>query len=589
MSESRKTLVNAALGRIPPDLVIAGGNVVNVYTREVYASDVIVKGQRIAAVTDGQYEVGDETRVVRADGQYLVPGFIDPHMHLESSCVTATEFAKAILPRGVTTVAWDAHDLASILGFRGIALLFDEARNLPLKIFLRVPARVPQSEDLETSGAALTLEETKQMLHWEAAVSLAGDLPSHLVLECDEDYLNKIAYAIELGKTVNGASHLLWGRELDAFVAAGIEDTHIPKDTDELIEDVRHGLHVLLTPRTTKFGPSEFGRFARLLGGQNLDTRNVSFCTDDVWPHELETQGHLDHRVRLAISQGIDPMVAIQMATLNTAQLLRLERDLGSISAGKIADIAVVDDLRSVCADKVVARGALVAEGGKMVLDLPQFTYPDWSKATVRLARRVVAEDFQIRVEAKHGEAKARVMVNAYPRECAVETLAVREGVVLPDTSRDILGIAVVERHKRTGNIGKAFAKGFGVQEGAVAASIEHNAGNIVVIGTGCNDMAVAVNRLADIGGGYVAAKGGKVVGEIPLPIAGMLSSQPYAVVAQEFVAFDRVLKEELGCRIDRPLWTLVFFCIPSGPHVGLTDRGLVNTDTMTFQDVIVA
>ena len=276
------------------------------------------------------------------------------------------------------------------------------------------------------------------------------------------------------------------------------------------------------------------------------------------------------------------------MATLNTAQLLRIERDYGSVTAGRFADIVILDDLEKVHVDKTLIHGEVISDSGKMTVDLLPYQYPEWAKRTIHVPSSLRPEDLQIKVDDSCHEINVRTIVNSWPKEVIINTLAVEHGKIQPDVEKDLLSIAIVERHKNTGNIGKGFVTGFRIKEGAVASSIQHNSHNIVVIGTNYEDMAIAVNSIIQMGGGYSAVKNGKVVGQVELPIAGLLSEEDYRVVSKKLVAFEQVVMEDLKCGIERPLYTLVFFCAPGVPHAGLTDKGLINVDTMDFMDAVV-
>jgi len=589
--EQKEILIDVALDKTAPDLVIRGAKLVNVHTREIHKADVLLKGERVAAIAlDNERRSFPETFVIDADGQYLVPGFIDPHMHPESCSVTVSQLARAIVPRGVTTVVADPHELGNVLGLRGINLLLEEAEALPINFLLRVPARVPElSQEAETAGSEITLKETAAMLRLPHAVCLAGDISPKFILTKDHDQLARIASAIEAGKTVSGYSPGLRANELNALVAAGLEDSHTPKDTEEVLDDLRHGLHVLLTHRPYKFEETEFARLADLLREKKIDTTMLSFCTDDVHTNQLIHEGHLDQRVRLAISNGVDPVTAIQMATINTANHLRIQRDFGSITPGKIADIVILDDLGTLKADKVLVHGKLVAAGGRMVVELPTFRYPDWSQRTIHVGKAIRDDDLALPTSPWAANVKVKVLVSGSPKSCIVASLSVRNGKIVPDLDADILPVAVIDRHKGSGRIGKGFAQGFGIKDGAIATSVNHNAHNLVVLGTDYRNMATAVNRLIELGGGYVAATEGRIVAEVELPIAGLLSEDPYEIVGAKFDEIERALREDLLCTMkDRPLLALNFLCSPCVPHFGLTDRGMIDGDSYELEDVIV-
>lgn len=587
--DERERLIAVALGTDPPDLAIRGGNLLNVHTHEIYPADVLVKGNRIAAVGEEIGRNAGSPVVIDAAGQILSPAFIDPHIHLESSAVTLAEYARVTVPRGVSTVAEDPHEIANVLGVDGFKLFFEEARQLPIRLFLRVPGRVPGiSPKIETSGGEITLEQTKELLDWEAAVCLAGDINPALILNRDPVQLEKIAYAMQLRKTVSGQSPGLSGGTLNAYIAAGPEDSHVSEDTREVLDIVRHGLRALITHRQDFFRAEDYRELASLLSSRRIDTRMLCFCSDDVLPHVLLGQGSIDARIRLAIQAGVDPVTAIQMATINVADFLRLDRDLGSITPGKIADIAILDDLQAVKVGKVVHNGRLVAEKGELLQNPAKFLYPAWAKNTMHLNRRAAAEDFPLHASFPSGSVQARVIQIGMPKMEVVQPLEVREGKVLPDPERDILSIAVLDRHTGSGRIGRGFVRGIGIRDGAIASSVSHDAHNLFVIGTDFESMAAAANRLAEIGGGHVAVRGREVIAQVELPVAGLISEEPIEEVADKFSRFERLLIEEMGCKVDGPLYFLNFVCLPNIPHLGITDQGLINTDTMQLIDPIL-
>lgn len=582
-------LASVALGKTSPDLVIQGGHLLNVHTHEIYPADILIQGDRIAAVVEPGASYPEGCARVQANGKTIVPGFIDPHVHLESSAVTLAEYVRVVVPKGITTIAEDPHEIANVLGVEGFRLFFEEARDLPINLRLRVPGRVPGiSAAIETSGAEITLEQTKELLEWDDAVCLAGDINPNLLLNQDPVQLEKIAYAMDLQKTISGQSPGLQGGALNAYISVGPEDSHVSEDTAEVLDILRHGLRALITHRQDFFQVGDYSELARAIKERCLDTRLLCFCSDDVQPHFLLSEGSLDARIRLAIKNGIDPITAIQMATINTADFLRIDRDLGSITPGKLADIVILDDLETVRVDKVFFHGKLVAEQEKLLQNPPRLIYPNWAKDTIHLKSPVRADDFPIRVSKDIRQVRARVIQMGMPKQELIHELCVENGVILPDPERDILSVVVLDRHKASGQIGRGFVTGIGIKSGAVASTVSHDAHNIFVIGTDFDSMAVAVNKLVTIGGGHVAVKGKEVIAQVELPIAGLISEQPVEEVAAKFEAFERVLSEQMNCSMAHPLYFINFLCLPNIPHLGITDQGLINTDTMQVIEPIL-
>jgi adenine deaminase len=586
----RARLVRVALGDEPADMVLRGGVVVSVATRELVPADVVISGERLAALTRPGEHRTDGAEVVNLDGRFVAPGLIDPHVHIESSNLSLTELARAIVPRGVLSLCEDAHEIANVLGRPGIELFVSEAADLPLNLLLRVPGRVPAlPAHLETSGHAMDLEATVALLDRPDAVCLGGDINPALLLGADPEQLVKIEATIARGKTVGGQLPGFTGALLDASVVTGIEDTHVAETVEEVLEQLRRGLRVLLTPRIDRLPAEEWPGLAEALRSQRVDTRHLVLCSDDVHPNLLEREGHLDHRVRLAVASGFEPVQAIQMSTLNAAEHLRVDRDLGSVAPGKLADLVVLDDLDTFSPVMTFHHGRLVATAAGLTTEPPSFTYPDWSRDTIRLAAPVRAADLAVAAPDDAATVSARVVAFGGPKTMHLAELRVVDGIVAPDAPADVLSIAVIERHRGSGAMGKGFVSGLGLRGGAVACTVNHDSHNLFVVGDSHESMAVAANALAGAQGGYCAVVGGEVRALVALPIAGLLSDRPSAEVAAGLDEVERVLVDELGCTLRyRPIYALNFLCLPNIPDVGVTDRGIVETATMRLLSTVV-
>lgn len=591
-AERRKALVDVALGRRAPDLVLTGGRVANVMTREIHAAEIAIHAGRIASVTaPGEVAWPEATKKIDLAGAIVAPGFIDPHVHIESSMVSVSEYSRVAIACGVTCVAADPHEIGNVLGMPGMKLLFDAAKCVPLRVLLRVPGRIPAMPDwLETSNGMLDVEGVSEMLRWPEAVCLAGDISPSLLLGNDDEQAQKIALAAAAGFTISGQSPGLRGRALSAFAAAGPEDSHVANNVQEIIENQRQGLHSLITLRPgRRLDRSHLRELAMLIREGNIETRYLEFCSDDIHAHNLLSEGHIDHRMRVAIEEGFDPMVALQMGTINVAEGLRIDRDFGSITPGKFADLQVLDDLRTAKPRMVFIDGELAFADGKPICSEEAFSYPEWSRKTVRLPRPVTASDMGIRLARLNGSAKVRAITAATPKEQVEVELLISDGVVLPEAAQNVSSIAVVDRHKASGGIGRGFVSGLSLARGAIATTVSHDAHNIVVIGADHADMALAANRIADIGGGYVVAAEGKVLFELPLPIAGLMSDRPIAEVAALTQKLEELLLGELGCTFPtRPIMTLNFLCLPNIPKFGFTDKGLVSAHHLALVDALV-
>ena len=589
---TRARLVRVAMGDLAADVVLRDARVVAVTTGEVVRADVAIAGGHVAAWGElAAGVIGATTEVIDLEGRHVAPGLIDPHVHVESCNLTVTELARAIVPRGVLTLCADPHEIANVLGLAGIDLLVREAAPLPLDLRLRVPGRVPAlPSHLETSGGALGDVDIAALLARSDAVAIGGDINPALLLMADPETLGRIDTAISLGRTVGGQLPGMTGAPLDASVAAGLEDTHVAESVDEVVAQLRRGLRVLLTPRPDRLPPDEWPALADRVRRDGLDLRGLVLCTDDVHPNLLWREGHLDHRVRLAVESGFTPVQAIQMATINTAELMRLERDLGSVSPGRRAGLVVLDDLASFAVSSVFVDGCLVASDGALVDEPPAFEHPAWARDTIRLDRRVAAADVVLAApDAEATRADAVVVEFGGPKTMRVASLPVIDGAVAPDTAADVARMAVIERHSGDGTVGRCFIGGLGVRGGAFASTVNHDSHNIVVYGDDPDDMALAANTVAAAGGGYCTVADGRVLALLALPIAGLLSDRPLPEVAADLEAVERSLVDDLGCTLPyRPVYALNFMCLPNIPLVGVTDRGIVETGSFALVPPLV-
>jgi adenine deaminase len=587
----RKALMDVAMGRAPADLAISGGRVANVLSGEIHEADILVKDGLIAALAEPGAPLPEPLARIDARGRILAPGLIDPHMHIESSSVSVAEFARAVVPRGVTTIAIDPHEFGNVVGTSGIRALLDTAAGVPLRVLLRVPARVPElPEAIETPGATITLAETADMLGWPEAVCLAGDINPEIILRQDAEQLWRFEETDRQGRYVSGYVPQIAGPGVDALVAAGVEDSHVPKTVEELLLDVRHGLHVLLTPRPGRFEEADFRKLGILIREGGIDPRRISLCTDDVLVHELITSGHLDARLRIALAAGIPAMTALQMGTRNTAELLRIGRTAGALAAGRAADIVILSDLATWTVDRVVVGGKLVAEGGRM-LDPPKAApWPEEVRHTIRCTVPDAPEGLALAAPTGTARVRCRVLVASHPKTIGERELPVEGGFIRPDPAQDVAAMAVLERYHRTGRIGRGFVTGFGLSRGAVASSINHNSHHIFAVGADFADMRLALSRVIDLQGGYVAACDGAIVGEVPFPVIGMISDLPLERLAADITRFEDVLTGVLGCSVERrPLYALNFICSPVVMNYGVTDRGLVDCRSLSLLDVVLA
>jgi adenine deaminase len=584
MTYVRRILADVAMGRKAPDLVIRNVQLVNVLSREIYPADIVVSSGRIAAVLPPGGDVGDAGRVIDGEGLFAAPGFIDPHVHLESSMVTVRQYASAVIPRGTTMIAADPHEIGNVLGAPGMRALFDDAASTPLRVRLRVPGRIPAvPEWMETSNARLDVADTRALFDWPEALCLAGDINPNLVLKGDAEQFEKFEMAERLRVPISGQSPGLTGRALCAFIAAGPEDSHVAGSVDEIIENTRLGLSSVLALRSMRLGMNEFRALCERVKSAGVDTRQFQICTDDIHAHDLLSEGHLDHRMRALIEAGFDPIEVYQFATLNVAQAMRIAHDHGSIAPGKIADIVLLDDLAKVSVKATIIGGEVVYGDGVYSGDASVPSYPEWSLRTIRYAAKLAPRDLAI---AAHGNAettRVRSLSGARPgklKSLQEIELPVRDGFIQADPELGIVCMAMIERHKASGEIGKGFSDVVRLQRGAIACSVNHDAHNVAVFGVSHDDMALAANRLAEIGGGYVVALDGEIIAELPLPIAGLISDRPIGEVAEAFVKIRQTTQDMLGAqKSDKLLMEMNFLALPNIPNYGFTNKGLVASD----------
>ena len=583
----RKELVKVALGEIPPDIIIKDGNLVNVDTSEVIEHvDVAIKGKRIALVGATDHCASNTTSIVRADGKYLVPGLLDAHVHIESSMLTLAQFARVVLPHGTTGVFIDPHEIANVLGLRGIELFINESKGLPLKVFVTIPSCVPSAPGLETTGGELGPEEIARGLELERVVGLGEVMNFRGVLAGDEETFAKIHAGLERGGVIEGHAPGLLGKELCAYVAAGLRSDHESAAPEEAIQKLRMGMKLEVREGSAA---KNLTALVKPILELKLDTKHCLLATDDRHPSDLIKEGHIDHLIRRAVEEGVDPVEAIQMATINTAEHFGVAGDLGSISPGKLADILIVNDLRRFKVESVIADGKLVAEAGKLLQQIPLSYYPDFARRTIHL-EELGSRDFVVAATIDTGRTLVRVIgfiEGEMTTEHLFRNLEVRDGIVRPDLTGDIAKVAVVERHRGTGNIGLGFVHGFGIREGAIASSVGHDAHNIIVLGIHEEEMAAAVNAVVLAGGGLVAIRDGELLAKLNLPIAGLMSDKSADVVVAMLDELNHAART-LGIGLESPFMCLSFLPLAAIPKLRITDRGLVDVEKSKLVDLVL-
>jgi len=574
-----KRIVRTALGEFVPDLVIKDCNLVNVYTGEITKTDVSIIDGRVASVQK-THRVPKKT--LNCNGLYAAPGLIDGHIHLDSTLLTPIQLAKILLPHGTTTVLIDPMEVANVLGVRGVKALLEDAWSTPLKTYVQISSRVPTAPGLETTGGILGVKEVLQMLKWERVIAL-GELDPSKILPPQDEYLRKVLAAKKARKIRVGHAAGLSGSELNAYASAGLGSDHECVTVQEALERIRVGMKVMVREGSSERNLEEL---IKVITEHRQDPRNLFFCTDDKHPNDIVREGHIDYNVRKAIALGLDVVKAIQLATINCAEHFRLDDEIGSVTPGKIADVLLVHDLRDFKPEIVIANGEIVAKDGKFLKELPEYKWPKWATNTIKLKRKVKPTDFEI--TGQKGVQPVRVIQiiegQITNKEIRAD-LAVENGKIVVDPEKDVVKIACVERHKRTGNIAVAFVKGFNLKEGAIASSVAHDHHNIVVVGVSDADMAEAVNAIKRMQGGLIVVSRGKILEKLELPIAGLMSARSPEAVIERLEKLNEAAKT-LGCQLKAPFMTLSFVSLPTVPELGLTDKGLIDVKRHKIIDV---
>jgi adenine deaminase len=575
-----RALVAVAMGRIPADLVILNGKWVCVQSGEIIpGTDIAIKDGHVAYVGENaRHAIGKDTQVIDARGRYLVPGLLDGHMHVESGMVTVTEFVRAVAVRGTTGMFVDPHEIANVFGLKGVKLMVDEAQDQPIHVWVQVPSCVPSAPGLETSAVSIGPKEVEQAMQWKGIIGLGEMMNYPAVARGDPNLLDEMSITHAYNKTIGGhyPSPDL-GLPFHGYVAGGAEDDHEGVHLEDAVERVRQGMKAML-----RYG-SAWHDVASQVGAIThfgLDPRRFILATDDSHAQTISHEGHMDRVLRHAIAQGLKPMTAIQMMTINTAEHFGLAREMGMIAPGRWADVVLVKDLNNFKADVVIARGRLIAQNGKWTVDLPKRTPPAWATNSVKLKKTLRADDFKIQLNTQNTSAKANiigVIENQAPTRHLICDVQVVDGEIRADLQQDVAKISFIKRHSGMSGITLGLVSGFGFKSKcAVASTVTHDSHHMIVVGTDDESMAVAANTLAGCGGGQVVVKNGKVIGQVVLRIAGLMSDQRADVVAKEA---ETVLKgfRSCGCQLNNPNMQLSLLALVVIPELRISDKGLVD------------
>jgi adenine deaminase len=585
----RQRLIRAGRGEVAADLVIRGGRLINVVSAEIYPADVAVLGERIVAVGDVAAQTGPATRIIDATGLYLAPGLIDGHLHIECSKLSITSFAKAVLPCGTTSIVSGLDQILVVAGLPGARAFLDEAAASPLKVFWGAPCKTPYTIPTSTVGHYFGPAEHEAAQTWPECVGV-WETVREFIQEEDPAVMAALEVADRNRLPVFGCAPMATGPRLTSYCCAGIRLDHESYDAEECREKLRNGMYVIIRESSVAHFLKENVRLVTELCPEA--SRRVSFCTDDVVASDVLARGHVDNMVRMAISAGVPPLRAIQMATINGAEAYRIDHRVGAIAPGRDADILLVDSPERFTVRRVIAKGRPVAEDGRMAVELVPPPRGALLTGTLRLDP---LEPREIAVPAPAGASAVRVLSMAvstvvpFVRKRRDLVLTVRDGVVPPDLAQDALYVTVVERYGKTRNRPVAFVSGFGLAAGAMASSTAPDDNNIVCIGASPADMAFAINHLIAAGGGQVVVRDGKVIEFLPLPIGGIVADLEPAAMADAEQRLDDAARA-LGCTLPWPFMYMFFLPITAIPDYAITDLGAVDCNALaTFDPVLGA
>ncbi|MBC2106360.1 adenine deaminase [Listeria booriae] len=558
--------------RAAADVVIKNGRIVNVFSGEIYDGDVAIKSGYIVGIG----EFNEAAEMIDANGQFIVPGFIDAHVHVESAMVPPSEFARVLLPNGVTTIVTDPHEIANVAGAKGIEFMLDDAATSPLDMYVMLPSSVPATP-FEHNGATLAASDLRPLYQHEKVIGLAEVMDFPSVAAGHADMLQKIVDAEKHGGRIDGHGAGLSKADLNNYLAVGIRTDHESTTADEAMDRLRAGMFVMLREGTV-------GRdlLQTLPAVTAKNSHRFCFCTDDKLIDDLLEEGSINYNVRLAIANGIDPVTAIQMATINAATCHKLPR-IGAVAAGYQADILFLRDLETVTITKVMKRGQVVVADG--IREESRFEKTEVPFASPAICHTLTLADLELRLASE----KANVIgmqPNSLFTEHLVEQIVARDGVFQVSTENDQLKMVVVERHKGTGCVGVGIVKGFGIQHGAIATTVAHDSHNIVAVGSSDADIMLAIRHITELGGGIAVVHDGKVAADLALPIAGLLSVEPYEQIQKRLELLNHAFHDISAAEGFDPFLTLSFLTLPVIPQLKLTDQGLFDFSRFGFIEV---
>lgn len=582
-------LVNVAMGRTPADLVIRAGKWVCVQSGEIIQdTDVAIKGQRIAFVgEDAEHTIGEVTQVIDAGNRFLVPGLLDGHMHVESGMVTVTEFVRAVLPHGTTGMFVDPHEIANVFGLKGVKMMVDEAGSQPIHVWVQMPSCVPSAPGLETPGAAIGPEEVAEAMSWPGIIGLGEMMNFPGVFHSDPKMHAEMGETRAARKVIGGhyASFDL-GLPFHGYLAGGPEDDHEGTRVEDAVARIRQGMKVMMRLGSAWHDVASQIQAVTKMG---MNPRHFILVTDDSHSGTLVHEGHMDRVVRHAIAQGADPIIAIQMATLNPAEHFHVAHDVGQIAPGRFADILLLEDLAEFQVELVIAKGQIAADSGDLKIQIPTYDYPEEVKSSIHLARDLVASDFDLPLVTEElvSVNVIGVVENQAPTRHLVLPIKPRDGGLQVDLQADLAKVALIERHRGSGEVVVGLVQGFGFDTRcAIGSTVAHDSHHMLVVGTEEEDMALAANELARVGGGQVVVREGEVIALVELPIAGLMSDERAEIVAEKA---ERVLEgfRNCGCKLNNANMQLSLLALVVIPELRISDKGLVDVNLFEVVDLI--
>lgn len=567
--DNLKNLIKKAKGEERVELVLKNVNLINVFTKEIIYTDVAIDNGKIVGI--GEYQGLHEEDL---EGKYLSPGFIDAHVHIESSMSTPSQFARAVMPRGITSIVTDPHEIGNIKGLEGIKYMIDESKNCPLDAYFVMPSCVPATP-FENSGAVIDAKAMEGKIDGKEVIGLGEMMDYPGVLSCNDDVLDKLIIGRET--IIDGHGPMIKEKDLNAYVAAGIKTEHECSTAEEMIDRLRLGMYILIREGSAT---RDLRKLIHVVNKENLS--RILFCTDDKHPEDLLKEGSIDFNIKLAIQSGINPIDAITIAALNPAICYNL-KDKGAIAPGYDADLVVIDNLEDFNILEVYKKGKLVAKDGKALFNSPAYL-PEYMTNTVNI-KEITIDDIQIKVSSNNAKV-IRVVKNSIVTEISQREISVENGF-FKFSNDDILKLVVAERHKKTGNIGLGLIENMHLKNGAIASTIAHDSHNIIASGDNDGDIVLAIKELERIGGGISIASNGKILKSLSLEVGGILTTKPIEQTNEILKEMIEICYNKLGVNTDiDPFMTLSFMGLPVIPRLKLTDMGLFNVEDFAFTNV---